>query len=408
MKKVLYVLLLLLVTASMAFAAGDQESAEPGTTFTIWTQEGEAEGAFQFVESLTEEFMAQNPGITINILNKETEALREDFQVASLAGDAPELLWTVNDHAGPFVVAGLIQPVDGFYNQSEFVDSVVIDGQTWGVPVSVGNHLMLYYNRDIIAEAPQTTDELISVAQSLTDADADQWGFVYNMTEPFWLVPWLGGFGGEVFAADGVTPTLDTPEMVSALQFLYDLEFTHGVIPSEVDYPISEALFLEGKAAMIINGDWTLSNYVEQLGDSLGIARIPQVSATGEWPKPYTSGKYLMVGATVEGETLDLVGRFIEFVVSQEQQLRLAEELTRLPARLSVLESDTVAQDAIFAASANQVAVGTPSPSVFEMRFNWDAMRPEMNAVLAGTKTPEQAAADMQAAAETAIRQSGN
>ena len=402
MKKVLYVLLILVVGAGMAFAEGQQEAAE-GSAFTLWTQEGEADGALQFVESLAEEFMAANPGVTIEVVNKGTEALREDFQVASLSGEPPELLWTVNDHAGPFVTAGLIQPVGGYYDQDDFVESVAIDGEVWGVPVSTGNHLMLFYNRSLLAEAPENTDEFIEVAQELTDEGADEWGFVYNSTEPFWLVPWLEGFGGTVFAEDGVTPTLDTPAMVDTLQFLYDLEFTYGVIPPELDYAVAEALFLEGQAAMIINGDWTLGNYVTQLGDDLGIARIPRVSETGEWPKPYTSGKYFMIAEDVEGATLELVGRFIDFATSEAQQLRMAEELTRLPARLSVLESDVIAEDPVFAASARQVAVGVPMPSVIEMRANWDAMLPEMNAVLSGEKSPEQAAEDMQVAAEAAI-----
>jgi arabinogalactan oligomer/maltooligosaccharide transport system substrate-binding protein len=37
------------------------------------------------------------------------------------------------------------------------------------------------------------------------------------------------------------------------------------------------------------------------------------------------------------------------------------------------------------------------------MRCNWDAMKPEMQAVLADTKSPEDAAAAMQEAAEACI-----
>jgi maltose-binding protein MalE len=42
-------------------------------------------------------------------------------------------------------------------------------------------------------------------------------------------------------------------------------------------------------------------------------------------------------------------------------------------------------------------------PTVSEMRCNWDAMKPEMQAVLANTKKPAEAAAAMQAAAEACI-----
>jgi arabinogalactan oligomer/maltooligosaccharide transport system substrate-binding protein len=50
------------------------------------------------------------------------------------------------------------------------------------------------------------------------------------------------------------------------------------------------------------------------------------------------------------------------------------------------------------------MVVGTPMPTVLEMRCNWDAMKPEMLAVLADTKTPEDAAAAMQSAAEACIK----
>ena len=49
------------------------------------------------------------------------------------------------------------------------------------------------------------------------------------------------------------------------------------------------------------------------------------------------------------------------------------------------------------------MVVGAPMPTVTEMRCNWDSMKPEMQAVLADSKTPEDAAAAMQAAAETCI-----
>ena len=71
----------------------------------------------------------------------------------------------------------------------------------------------------------------------------------------------LGGFGGSAFAEDGVTPTLDTDAMKKALQLMYDLKFTHKVTPTEAAYNVADGLFKDGKAAFIINGDWTLGAY---------------------------------------------------------------------------------------------------------------------------------------------------
>ena len=398
-------LVILLLAGSPLFAGGTKEgeAAEPEgpVSFALWTQEGESEGVYQWIVSLTQEFMEKNPDIKIDTVQKDTEALREDFQTASLAGEPPELLWTVNDHAGPFTAAGLIQPVDNLYDKNKFVESVVMEGKTWAIPISSGNHLMLLYNKSLVQKPPETTDELIEMGKQLTKGDT--YGLVYNQIEPFWLVPWLGGFGGKVFADDGVTPTLNTPEMVNTLQFLYDLKFKHKIVPPESDYGTMDTLFKEGKAAMIINGDWSLGDYASILKDKLGVAKLPKVSQTGKYPAPYTSGKYFMIAEDVTGAQLTAVKKFMDFVTSEDVQQRMLKTFKRLPALLTVLKSPEITSDPILKGSSEQLAYGTPMPSVVEMRANWDAMKPEMNAVLAGSKTPKDAALAMQKAAEAGI-----
>ena len=121
---------------------------------------------------------------------------------------------------------------------------------------------MLLYNKKCFKKAPAVTAELIKMAQDFQGEEQGFWvGLAINMQEPFWLVPWLGGFGGKVFAEDGKTPTLNTPEMVKALQLMYDFKNTDKIMPQECDYACVDGLFKDGKAAMIINGDWSLGDY---------------------------------------------------------------------------------------------------------------------------------------------------
>jgi len=428
MYKKFWILFSILLIASMALAAcgGTQApateapkaaateapKAAEATKITLWTKEGEADGGLQYVQSLADAFSAANPGVTFEVVNKEVETLREDFQTASLAGAAPDLLWTVNDHAGPFTAADLIQPVDGLVDLTKYVDSAVeavkLDGKTWGVPISNGNHLMLIYNKDLIPTAPQNTDEMIAMAKGITvpgtETVTGTYGLVYNQTEPFWLVPWLGGFGGKVFAEDGVTPTLNTPEMVATLKFLHDIKYTDGIVPAESDYNGADALFKEGKAGMIINGDWSLGSYKETFGDKLGIASIPMISSTGLWPAPYTSGVFFMIPKDVDAAKLEVIKSFIDFVTNEENQLNMVKTLTRLPALKVALANELITNDPILAGSADQMTKGTPMPTVLEMRCNWDSMKPEMQAVLADTKSAEDAATAMQSAAETCVK----
>jgi len=405
MKRLFLTIIGVLTIVSMLAACQPKGGvAEPASevVLTLWTQEGESDNAFQFVVGLTTAFTTEHSKIRFQVVQKDTEVLREDFQTSSLAGSAPDLLWTVSDHAGPFTTAGIIQPVDEYFDMTKFVPSVVMNGKTWGVPISSGNHLMLLYNKDLIAEAPKDTDELIAKAKELTKGD--KYGLSYNMTEPFWLVPWLGGFGGAVFADDGVTPTLDTQAMVDTLQFLYDLKFTHKIVPASADYDTTDTLFKEGKAAMIINGDWSLGGYSEVLGDKLGVAPIPMVKATGKYPAPYTSGKYFMLPKDLEGDKLAAARLFIDYVTSADVQLKQLTELKRLPGLKAVLDNEAITKDPILAGSALDMANGVPMPSVVEMRCNWDAMKPEMTLVLAGSEKPADAAKAMQAAADACVK----
>lgn len=395
-------------TEAPTTAATEAPTAAPEpVTINLWTKEGETDGGLQYVQALADAYTAAHPEVTFVVVNKDVETLREDFQTASLAGAAPELLWTVSDHLGPFTTADLIQPVDNLVDLTKYVSSATDavkspDGQTWGVPISNGNHLMLLFNKSLMPTAPANTDELISMGKEFMAANAGKYALVFNQTEGFWFVPWLGGFKGKVFAEDGVTPTLNTPEMVATFQFLHDIK-AEGLLPAESDYDVSDTMFKEGNAAMIINGDWSLGGYKEALGENLGVAPIPMVSATGTYPAPFTSGVFFMIPKGLEGAKLAAVVDFINFATDKANQVDMVSKLTRLPALTEALSDPIITNDPILSGSAAQMSYGTPMPTVVEMRCVWDAIKPELLPTYNGEETAADAAAKAQTAAETCI-----
>ena len=384
--------------SAAAFPEGD-------IAIELWTKEGDAQLAF--VEQLTADYTALHPNVEFTVVNKDVELLREDMVNTALSPDAqPELLWTVLDHVGPFVEAGVIQPIGGQFDESVLAESAQgageFNGEVWVATINTGNQLMLYYNKSLVGEAPADSDELISVAQENTGDGA--YGLVFNQTESFWLIPFLGGFGGSVFAEDGVTPTLNTDEMKSALEFLYDLKFTEAVTPTECDYACASDNFTTGNAAMIVNGDWELGNYSDLLGDDLGVAPIPTITETGELPKPYIGGSFYMVPSGVEGDTLTVVLDFIDFTLAADQQRELVSELSRLPANAEVLADPSVTDDPLLQGAAEAVAAGVPQPINVEMRCNFDAMTAAVRDVLGnGNNDFDAVAQTMQEAAENCI-----
>ncbi len=405
-------------SAAPSTPAEPTEAAYPAGDFSLllWTKEGEADGSFQYVKSITDAYTALHPNVTFEVVNKDVEALREDFQTSSLAGDSPEILWTVADHVGPFTAADLILPLDDMVDKASFVpaaaDIVTVDGTLWGAPVSFGNQLMLYWNKALAGDtAPADSDAWVAKAKELTSGDT--YGIVFNQTESFWLVPFLGGFGGSVFAEDGVTPTLDTDAMKNALQFMYDLKYTDKVMPAEADYNVADGVFKNGKAAFIINGDWTLGAYAAApdaeapgLGDNLGVGPLPMLTGF-DYPKPYVAGTFLMASKAV-GDDPDLktvVSDFYTFATNLENQVTMVETLKRLPGNAEAIADPIVTGDALLAGAAEAAQKGVPQPTNLEMRCVFDSMTAAVRDMYTGNSDIAGITATMQSSAETCISQ---
>jgi arabinogalactan oligomer/maltooligosaccharide transport system substrate-binding protein len=367
-------------------------------TITYWEQEGDDIDVL--LDEWANAFMAANPGIKVERTHFGNEELRDQFQTASLAGEAPALARCPNDFAGPFSALDIIKPVKEVYDQ-KFLDQffagalgpAMVKGTLWAVPDNYGNHLMLLYNKKLVSEVPADTDAWIAQLKTLTDEAKGQYGLVYNLNEPFWLAPWIGGFGAWPLD-DQDQPALGAAGVADALQFVHDLKFVHKVVPPEADYNAADTMFKQGQAAYLINGDWSLGGYKEA-GLDFGTAALPKITKSGQYPSPMTAGKYWFFSKALDGAKLEAAKRFVEYMTSAEVQKKWLEK-GRLPSNKEVAKDPSIASDPILVGSMAQLANGKGMPAAPEMRCAWDAMRPNLEAVMADTAKPADAAAAMQ------------
>jgi arabinogalactan oligomer/maltooligosaccharide transport system substrate-binding protein len=267
---------------------------------------------------------------------------------------------------------------------------------------------MLYWNKDLVPDAPADSTAMIAAAKANTDEANGKYGLVMNQTESFWLVPFLGAYNGSVFAADGKTPTLDTDAMKSALAFLGGLKYTDKVMPKEADYNVADNLFKQGKAAMIVNGDWTLGAYATAFPDKLGVGPLPMI-AGADVPKPYTAGAFYMVGKKVgdDADKLFVVSDFIKYSTSKDVQLAMVDALRRLPGNNEAINDAKVTGDPLLAGAAAAVKNGIPQPTNLEMRCVFDSMTAGVRDLFGKNTDPATIAAAMQASAESGVAPGG-
>lgn len=378
---------------------------------TIWHQMRVDERLI--LESQLKRFMVLHPEVLAEQLYKETEELRSGFIVAAIAGQGPELVYGPSDQVGPFQVMDIIMPLEDLFDK-QYLDGFNPKGLTYykghlfQIADKLGNHLTLVYNKKLVQVPPQTDEELISLGTKLTkdtngDGKADQYGLVWNYTEPFFFIPFMTGFGGWVMDTSG-TPTLNTKGMVDGLKFIQDLRDKYKIIPSEADYNIADILFKDGKAAMIINGDWSWSGY-QKAGIDIGVAPLPKIVSTGLWCAPMVSPKGFSVNINVTGEKKKWVAELLKYLTSPENEFETAKELNTMPTQKVLYQNDYIKKNEILRNSQIQIDRGKLMPVVPEMRAIWDSMRPSYQAVLNGEKTPEEAAKEMQRNALQRIRE---
>ncbi|MBI5170250.1 MAG: extracellular solute-binding protein [Candidatus Eisenbacteria bacterium] len=391
----------LLLCLALVPSCAPKKAATGPAKIVIWSQMDPEERA-RFEKNIAA-YQAAHPGVTIENVPYDTENLRQQFQTAAAGGGGPQLIFGPSDQVGPLSLLELIRPLDetmpkGFFER--FVPQALdtLNGHLWAAPDQVGNHLLLCYNKKLVPVPPTNAEEFLAIAKKLTKDGA--YGFAMNVTEPYWLAPFLAGYDGWVFGADG-KPTLDTPAMRDALNYLADLKNKQGVMPRECDYQVAETLFLEGKAAMIVNGPWSWAAY-RKGGIDLGIAPL-WVLPNGKHAMPMTASKGYSISVNVPKEQLDAVIDFVTYCTSPEAELRDAVALGVLPSHKDAWNAPEITADPTLKISQDAFTLGRRMPVVPEMRVVWDVMRPGLQKVMNGSMDAAKATREMQAAAEQQI-----
>ena len=319
------------------------------TKIVIWEQMDPQE-RLRFEANLAA-YKSIDSTVEIQHIPYETEQLRTQFQTAAAAGGGPQLVFGPSDQVGPLSLLKVIRPLEttlpaGFFDRFIASSLDTLDGHLYAAPDQVGNHLVLCFNRKMVPTAPESAEDFLKDAKANThaagDAAKNTYGFVMNLTEPYWLIPYLTGYGGWVMDANH-QPSLDSPAMVKALAYLKSLKDDDKVIPRESDYQGAETLFKEGKAAMLVNGPWSWAGY-RDAGIDLGVAPLPRVPG-GDWARPMVASKGYSINVNVKDAELPAVIKLLTFLTSPEAELRDAKKLGILPSHREAYASAELLAD---------------------------------------------------------------
>jgi ABC-type glycerol-3-phosphate transport system substrate-binding protein len=347
-------------------------------------------------------FNEHYPNITIRTVALESQEYFRRLRSEDMNENSPQVWFTHYGYADILIEKGQVRTVEDLVDLNNSIPTLRSYETPVAVPIQSFNQLMLFYNRGLIEDAPESFADLLEAAADIEDIEH---ALVFTQEEPFWLIALVTAYGGDFLAADRYTPNLNSEAMIRSLALIRDLRQDPGVLSENPSYAYANRAFIEGRAPFLIDGDWALPDLKAQLGSRLGTARIP-IPPGGGIARSYTAPHFLMVNRDISSDDLLAARAFLNFMTSDEEQLTWfysRGDSNLLPATLSALDIVGELLGGQYEGSLEQVRLGIPMPGHNEMTQVWDAIKPELVNVLRGTKDPQQAAADMQRRAETSM-----
>ena len=153
MKRICALILIAAITVSAVFAGGASESESTDlsapVTLTIWTHEDPNRSVFE--KELIEEFMAENPNVTVDYQTYPSGKMAELLTVAFSAGEGPDIFNQSQSVIRQFVEEGLVSALDPSWIGEESIDdvyaryipgaleAVTLGGELHGLPLGYTN-----------------------------------------------------------------------------------------------------------------------------------------------------------------------------------------------------------------------------------------------------------------------------
>jgi multiple sugar transport system substrate-binding protein len=245
--------LVLLLTAAFAFAAGQGDAAASTTKgniiWTVW-DDPVKQGHQQVVDMFTK----ANPGITVEFNVVPYANYEDKVRTVLAAGDAPDIVQVNDDYVSTYTARNLIQPLDPWISKSGLKRDDMYKS-IWDFNINNGKMMALspvnkvrtlIVNKELLAKAalapippkPETPswnwDALVEYAKKLTVRQGDktsQWGAAIISDSASDQIYTVNAQGEGMFSKDGKQLAAAWPEGIEAIQYLADLTHKHKVQP---------------------------------------------------------------------------------------------------------------------------------------------------------------------------------
>jgi raffinose/stachyose/melibiose transport system substrate-binding protein len=396
----------------------------------IWDQ-FTAEDESKAADAIYKAFTDQHPNIKITREAIQAQQMQQTVNTALASGTGPDIIFydAGPGYAGVLAKAGLVTPLDQFADQYGWKDKIAaqsleatsINGKLYGLPLQV-DLIGMYYNKGLLDQegwqVPQTVEELKTLCTQAKDKG-------YDPPIAFSDNPGWQGFhqfsmtANDMIGPDAMRAMLyqnqgnwNTPEIVNAIKtYFVDLRdagcFTKDV--NALTYDDGNSLFFSGQSILNSTGSWIVNDIQTNMqGQDIGFVPFPALDgAKGQyWISGVGSAFYISAKSQHQTEASQL----IDYLFSPDVVKQWIEQAGfYVPVQVDTASLNV---SPLYRSILDVLQTGIGPNATAQFGYNVDVLAPPqfndalqngIQAVISGDKTPEQLAAELQAAWEAGI-----
>jgi multiple sugar transport system substrate-binding protein len=347
-------------------AKDENEQEQVEITLAGW---GSSPEEADLLSQVLADFETAHPNIKVNhevIADQYMDVIKTRL----IGGEGPDVFYLDAFEAPGLIETGVLEPLEEHtpedFDVEDFekplLEAFQKDGVTYGYPKGYST-LALFYNKKMLEEAgvevPTTWDELREASKALTKKDVYGFGQNPELARTMFIAE---SKGGEVVVDDKANYA--DAKVVEALQPYVDQALVDKTAaqPNQVGAGWTGEMFGQGKAAMVIEGNWAIPYIQNTFPDiDFGTAEVPTID--GEKGTMAFTVAYVMNAAS---EKKEAAAELITYLTGKEGMETWTSKGFELPSRKSVAEKLGYDQDELRGA----LVAGAPYATVWTKGVN--------------------------------------
>ena len=373
-----------------------EDSSSAKNELTVYVDNGYK----SYMEETAKAFEKES-GTKVNIKTGDALGGLDKLSLDNQSGKAPDVMMAPYDRVGGLGNDGQLAEVT--LNKDSKTDKtteslVTNGGKVYGAPAVIET-LVLYYNKDLLQEAPKTFGELEELAKDskydFAGEDGKNTAFLADWTNFYYAYGLLSGNGGYVFGKNGTDPKdigLNNQGAIDGIEYAktWYAKWPKGLQDTKGAANFIQTQFQEGKTAAIIDGPWKASS-LKEAKVNYGVATIPTLP-NGKAYSAFGGGKAWVIPAGANNP--EAAQKFVDFLTSTDQQKAFYDKTNEVPANTEAREYAVGKNDELTTAVVKQFENAQPMPNISEMSTVWDPAATMLFDAVSGKKSAKDAADD--------------